>query len=172
MPIVELCTHRECGRYCTEGRHCAEHAKVWRMKDSARRNTIRARIYSETTLAQGARSRLARDDYTCRHCGHYDPRGRGLVCDHIHGALTRGVDPFNAALCQALCRRCSGVKDGARTRSGWKVTPGTLTWARLERSSQDRCCASTGRFGDPTPLLPLHQPRRPQSGHGHTRRSS
>jgi 5-methylcytosine-specific restriction endonuclease McrA len=118
MPIVKLCTHPRCGRYRTEGRHCAEHAKVWRAKDSARRNTHpRKRIYSDPRWPKVRRAVLHRDDHTCQHCGHYDPTGRGLVCDHIHGALTPGVDPFNAELCQTLCRRCSGRKDGARSHT-------------------------------------------------------
>ena len=118
MPIVQLCTHPMCDRYRTEGRHCAEHAAVARAKDNARRTTHpRKRIYSDPRWPKIRRAVLERDDFTCRHCGHYDPTGRGLVCDHVQGALAPGVDPFDPHLCQTLCRRCSGVKDGARSHA-------------------------------------------------------
>jgi 5-methylcytosine-specific restriction protein A len=118
MPIVELCTHPRCGRYRTERRHCAEHAAIWRLKDNARRSTHpRKQVYSHRLWPRVRGAVLARDDFTCQHCGHYDPTGRGLVCDHIHGVTTPGTDAFDPNQCQTLCWRCSGVKDGARSHT-------------------------------------------------------
>ena len=48
MAIVQLCAVARCGRYRTDGPHCAEDAAVYRAKDNARRNTHpRKRIYSD-----------------------------------------------------------------------------------------------------------------------------
>lgn len=48
---------------------------------------------------------FTRDDWACTRCGHYDPSGKTLECDHI-----RDPDDHSLQNLQTLCTRCHREK--------------------------------------------------------------
>jgi hypothetical protein len=105
----------ECGRPSRSAR-CPEHELV------NPNRVARSRIYADPRHKRTRRTVLARDGYRCVDCGHHDPSGATLVCDHVHGVLAI-PDPFDPSACETRCLRCSGRKDGARS-GGTHATPG------------------------------------------------
>jgi hypothetical protein len=95
----------------TEGARCAAHTLANPNREA------RKRIYDDPRHKRTREIVLERDRYTCVDCGHHDPSGRSLVCDHIHGVLEI-ADPFDSNECAARCLICSGRKDGARAHRG------------------------------------------------------
>jgi 5-methylcytosine-specific restriction endonuclease McrA len=77
---------------------------------------LRRQVYDDPRWRRFTRWRvLERDDHRCRICG-----GPGQVVDHVVPVaelVAAGRDPFSPDECQTLCRRCSGRKDGRRSRS-------------------------------------------------------
>ena len=61
---------------------------------------------------------LARDHWTCTECGHHDPTGRTLECDHIGDRDNH--DPVNL---RTLCQRCHRRRTDLQAQAGRGVGP-------------------------------------------------
>jgi hypothetical protein len=78
----------------------------------------RAAIYADPRWRACRKLVLAREP-SCRQCG-----APSTTADHYPIGVLECDNPFDADACRALCKRCSGIEDGAR---GWSARMGTQT---------------------------------------------
>jgi 5-methylcytosine-specific restriction endonuclease McrA len=82
---------------------------------AAKRRRRRHRIYSDPRWRVCRTLTLVRANRTCQLCGD-----DATIADHwplsLQQLVDQGHDPFDPAVCRALCARCSGHADGGRTR--------------------------------------------------------
>jgi len=89
-----------CGLPTLESR-CQEHRLPDRRPSTARRG-------NRTEIDKRRRQCLARDNFTCLHCGLYDRSGKSLHADHIVESVDGGSNGLENL--QTLCVRCHLVK--------------------------------------------------------------
>ena len=68
------------------------------------------------------RAILARDDYTCRDCGHYDASGLSLEVHHIARVSDTGYDPdqVDEGLI-TLCKSCHSTISKSTARGSYAL---------------------------------------------------
>ncbi len=72
-----------------------------RVKTDAQKT--REQVYKTAAWKQVRRLALERDGYTCQICG----TGQDLIVHH-HEEADSGIDPYDLANLETLCRRCHG----------------------------------------------------------------
>lgn len=125
-PLHRICATHGCNQLVPlAARRCPQHQTEWQHT----RNTKPQRwVYNDKRWRTTRRHTLEAAGFQCTLCGE-----TATIADHnppLTTLLTRGDDPFSQHYLRALCAKCSGRVDGARSHHptpkggvGWSSRP-------------------------------------------------